>query len=290
MIAVLMKWIVPWEFSWIFLAVFLSACVLYWRGCQKLPVSRGRRIAFWSGMAIVYLSLQTYFDFYAEHEFFMHRIQQLLLHHLAPLIIMASYPGSVLRAGLPLRWRVHGLRPALRTWPWRVISAVLLNPAVATILFVVFILIWLIPSMQTMAMLDWRVYRFMNWSMIDQRFYLLVAGARSPAASARAHDSRYARTLAGYHDDAANSGGRHHHLLQGRSLSDLRNLWPCVRLQRLHRSVDRRDHHLGACGDHRDHRWPACHASMVAPFAQWPHSSTGAITTSAGRCGAGTRT
>jgi putative membrane protein len=170
MIAVLMKWIVPWEFSWVFLAIFLGTCVLYWRGCQKLSVSRGRRMAFWSGMAIVYLSLQTYFDFYAEHEFFMHRIQQLLLHHLAPLIIMASYPGSVLRAGLPLRWRVHVLRPALRTWPWRIINAVLLNPAVATVLFVVFVLIWLIPSMQTMAMLDWRVYRFMNWSMIVSGF------------------------------------------------------------------------------------------------------------------------
>jgi putative membrane protein len=170
MIAVLMKWIVPWEFSWVFLAIFLGACVLYWRGCQKLPVSRGRRMAFWSGMAIVYLTLHTYLDFYAEHEFFMHRIQQLLLHHLAPLIIMASYPGSVLRAGLPLRWRVHVLKPALRTWPWRIINAVLLNPAVATILFVVFILIWLIPSMQTMAMLDWRIYRFMNWSMIISGF------------------------------------------------------------------------------------------------------------------------
>ena len=170
MIAVLLKWIVPWEFSWIFLATFLGACVLYCRGCRKLPVSVGRRLAFWSGMAIVYLTLQTYFDFYAEHEFFMHRIQQLLLHHLAPLVIMASYPGSVLRAGMPLRWRVHFLRPALRMWPWRLVRAVLLNPAVATILFVFFVLIWLIPSMQTMAMLDWRVYRFMNWSMILSGF------------------------------------------------------------------------------------------------------------------------
>ena len=170
MIAVLLKWIVPWEFSWVFLAIFLGTYVLYWRGCQKLPVSRGRRIAFWSGMTIVYLMLHTYFDFYAEHEFFVHRIQQLLLHHLAPLVIMASYPGSVLRAGLPLRWRVHFLRPLLRTWPCRLINAVLLNPAVATILFVVFVLIWLVPSMQTMAMLDWRVYRFMNWSMIVSGF------------------------------------------------------------------------------------------------------------------------
>ncbi len=170
MIAVLLKWIVPWEFSWVFLVTFLGACVLYWRGCQKLEVSTGRRLAFWAGMAIVYVTLQTYFDFYAEHEFFMHRIQQLLLHHIAPLVIMASYPGSVLRAGIPLRWRIHILRPALRTWPWRLVSAVLLNPAIATILFVVFILIWLVPSMQTMAMLDWRVYRFMNWSMIVSGF------------------------------------------------------------------------------------------------------------------------
>jgi putative membrane protein len=170
MIAGLLKWLVPWEFSWVFLATFLAACVLYWRGSRRLQVSLGRRLAFWIGMAIVYLSLQTYFDFYAEHEFFMHRIQQLLLHHIAPLIIVASYPGTVLRAGLPLRWRVRLLRPALRSWPWRLVSAVLLNPTVATFAFVLFILIWLVPSMQTLAMLDWRVYRFMNWSMIVSGF------------------------------------------------------------------------------------------------------------------------
>jgi putative membrane protein len=170
MIANLLKWLVPWEFSWLFLASFLCACALYWRGCRELRVSLGRRLAFWTGMAVVYLSLHTYFDFYAEHEFFMHRIQQLLLHHLAPLMIVASYPGPVLRAGLPLRWRIRALQPALRSWPWRVVSAVLLNPAIATGLFVAFVLVWLIPSMQTLAMLDWRVYRFMNWSMIVSGF------------------------------------------------------------------------------------------------------------------------
>jgi putative membrane protein len=37
-------------------------------------------------------------------------------------------------------------------------------------LFIAFILIWLIPSMQTLAMLDWRIYRFMNWSMLVSGF------------------------------------------------------------------------------------------------------------------------
>lgn len=168
--ATLLKWIVPWEFSWVFLAIFLLTCVLFLRGSRRLPVSFSRKLMFWVGMAIIYLSLQTYLDYYAEHEFFVHRTQQLLLHHLAPLLIVLAYPASVLRAGLPLAWRLRVLRPLQRSWPWRLISGVLLNPAVATILFIVFVLIWLIPAMQTLAMLDWRIYRFMNWTMLISGF------------------------------------------------------------------------------------------------------------------------
>ncbi|MGO4701213.1 cytochrome c oxidase assembly protein [Dyella sp. 2RAB6] len=166
MMSSLLTWIVPWEFSWVFLLSFVAICALYVRGSRRLHVSFGRKLAFWVGMAIVYVSLHTYFDYYAEHEFFMHRIQQVLLHHLAPLLLVASYPGTVLRAGLPLAWRARALRPLEHSWPWRAVTGVLLHPAVATVLFVGFILIWLIPAMQTLAMLDWRIYRFMNWSMM----------------------------------------------------------------------------------------------------------------------------
>jgi len=166
----LLKWIVPWEFSWVLLACFVVTSMLYLRGCRRLPVRFTSKLAFWSGMAIIYLSLHTYLDYYAEHEFFMHRLQQLLLHHIAPLLIVAAYPSSVLRAGLPLAWRVRVLRPLQRSWPWRLVFGVLWNPTVATLLFIAFILIWLIPSMQTLAMLDWRIYRFMNWSMLVSGF------------------------------------------------------------------------------------------------------------------------
>jgi len=169
-IATLLKWVVPWEFSWLFLATFVLACVLYWRGSRRLRVSTGHRLAFWVGMAIIYLSLHTYLDYYAEHEFFMHRLQQLLLHHLAPLLIVIAYPAAALRAGLPLTWRVRWLRPLQGSWPWRALTGVLLNPTVVTVLFVVFVLIWLIPGLQTLAMLDWRVYRFMNWTMLLSGF------------------------------------------------------------------------------------------------------------------------
>lgn len=161
----LLKWLVPWEFSWVFLILFLTAAGLYLVGSRRQRVSTGRQLAFWLGMLLIYGSLHTYLDYYAEHEFFMHRIQQVLLHHLAPLLLMAAYPGSTLRAGLSLRWRVR-LRSAAHSAPARVLGAVLLNPVFATVLFVLFILIWLVPDLQTIAMLDWRVYRFMNWSMV----------------------------------------------------------------------------------------------------------------------------
>ncbi|TAL74588.1 MAG: cytochrome c oxidase assembly protein [Rhodanobacter sp.] len=170
MMAILLKWLVPWEFSWVFLASFFVACALYWRGSRRLHVPRARRLAFWAGMAIIWLSLQTYLDFYAEHEFFVHRLQQLVLHHLVPLIICASFPASVLRAGLPRRWRVRRFAGLRRSRLWRATSGVLFQPLFASAMFVFFVLIWLVPSMQTLAMLDWRVYRFMNWTMLLSGF------------------------------------------------------------------------------------------------------------------------
>jgi putative membrane protein len=160
-----LKWIVPWEFSWAFLLAFVGVAWLYARGTRRLCVPMARQAAFWTGMALIYVSLHTYFDYFAEHEFFMHRIQQVLLHHLAPLFLVAAYPGTVLRAGLPLAWRVR-VRRAGRSLAWRMFAAVAFSPAFVTLFFVALILVWLIPDMQTLAMLDWRIYRAMNWSMV----------------------------------------------------------------------------------------------------------------------------
>jgi len=144
--------------------VFVAVAVLYARGSRHIRVSFARRGAFWIGLVLFYIALHTRLDYYAEHQFFVHRLQHLVLHHLAPLILMASYPGSVLRAGLPLRWR-----SALRRWqrlkPVRIVAAVLFNPAFISIAFVVSVVFWLIPSVQFVAMLDWRIYTFMNWSV-----------------------------------------------------------------------------------------------------------------------------
>jgi putative membrane protein len=154
----------PWEPSFALVAVFVAAAVLFARGSRRIRISIARQVAFWVGLGLFYIALHTRLDYYAEHQFFVHRLQHLVLHHLAPLILMAAYPGSALRAGLPLRWR-SALRRWQRTRPARIAAAVVLNPAFISAAFVVSVVFWLIPSVQFVAMLDWRIYTFMNWSV-----------------------------------------------------------------------------------------------------------------------------
>ncbi|APR35958.1 cytochrome c oxidase assembly protein [Paraburkholderia sp. SOS3] len=154
----------PWEPSLSLVVVIAAAAILFARGARRIRVSVVRQAAFWLGLALFYVALHTRLDYYAEHQFFVHRLQHLVLHHLAPLIMMAAYPCGVLRAGLPLRWRA-ALRRWQRTRPARIAAAILLNPTFISVAFVVSVVFWLIPSVQFVAMLDWRLYRLMNWSV-----------------------------------------------------------------------------------------------------------------------------
>ena len=128
-----------------------------------------RQVYFWSGMVLLYLSMHTRLDYYAERMFFIHRAQHLVLHHLGPLLVMAAFPGQVMRAGLPMAWRLR-LRDFLRTGPGRATVAVLTNKIFVPALFVFLVLVWLLPSVQFYSMLDWRLYRLMNWSVVISGF------------------------------------------------------------------------------------------------------------------------
>jgi len=163
------SWLDPWEFSPTFLICFVLAGWLFVRGQRVRKVSVARQLLFWSGMVLLYLSMHTLLDYYAERMFFMHRIQHLVLHHLGPLVLMAAYPGSVMRAGMPIAWRVR-LRRFNQTLPGRAMIAILTNPIFVPALFVFLVLIWLIPSVQFYSMLDWRLYRIMNWSVVISGF------------------------------------------------------------------------------------------------------------------------
>lgn len=163
-----LRWWIPWEPSALVVLVTAVTVWLYWRGARRSPMTAPwrRQVLFWLGLLILYASLHTHLDYYAEHAFFMNRLQQFGMQHLGPFLIVLAYPGPTMRRGLPMRWRTRWLRPALAWAPVRWTLDVLLNPVVAASLFVGVMVFWLWPSVHFYAMLDWRLYRLMNWSMV----------------------------------------------------------------------------------------------------------------------------
>ncbi|WP_066455373.1 cytochrome c oxidase assembly protein [Castellaniella caeni] len=161
----LLAWLQPWEFSPLLVLAFVASAWLFARGRAVHRVGRIRQILFWVGFALLYLSLHTRIDYYAERMFFIHRLQHLVLHHLGPLLIMGAYPGQVLRAGLPSAWRVR-LARARRRPAMRRLETLATHRIFIPFLFVLLVLIWLEPTVQFYSMLDWRIYRFMNWSVV----------------------------------------------------------------------------------------------------------------------------
>lgn len=161
----LIAWLVPWEFSPTVVLAFSAAAVLFVRGQRRHRVTVARQVFFWAGMVLLYLSLHTRVDYYAERMFFIHRLQHLVLHHLGPLLLMAGFPGSAMRAGLPLAWRT-ALSRFLRTPLGHAVEGVLTHKILIPTVFVLMVLVWLVPTVQFYSMLDVRLYRLMNWSVV----------------------------------------------------------------------------------------------------------------------------
>uniref|UniRef100_UPI0033424E7C cytochrome c oxidase assembly protein n=1 Tax=Castellaniella defragrans TaxID=75697 RepID=UPI0033424E7C len=159
-------WLRPWEFSPTLVLAFVAAAALFVRGRRVHRVGKARQWLFWAGMILLYLSLHTRIDYYAERMFFIHRLQHLVLHHLGPLLVMAAYPGQVMRAGLPLAWRARLARARRTNSVVRTLEALATNKFLVPLLFVALVLVWLDPTVQFYSMLDWRIYRFMNWSVV----------------------------------------------------------------------------------------------------------------------------
>lgn|SRR5690625_397865 len=162
---VIIDWLTPWEFSPFLLVMFALSGWLFFAGSRQRRVGKVRQWLFWTGFVLLYLMLHTRIDYYAERLFFAHRLQHLVLHHIGPLLIMAAYPGAVFWAGLRLPLR-RALRQFRKTLLGRAVYAFFTNKFWVPFLFVFLVLIWLEPTVQFYSMLDWRLYRFMNWTVV----------------------------------------------------------------------------------------------------------------------------
>lgn len=169
--AEVLGFVAPWQFSPTILILTLLSLGLYINGlrvrrARGLRSGIARPIAYFVGVVLMYLVLQTRFDYWAQHMFYIHRLQHLALHHLGPFLVALSVPPGVLRAGIPDRQWARWVGPLLHSWPVRGVVRVLMDPILAPVLFVAGIGVWLIPSIHFNAMLSLPLYNLMNWSMV----------------------------------------------------------------------------------------------------------------------------
>jgi putative membrane protein len=179
----MIEWALPWEPSPTVIVCCAMVLALYWCGLSRqftAGVARSRRASFYLGIALTYACLQTRVDYLAQHMFWIHRLQHLVLHHIAPILIAWAAPWATLAAGLPARWRAWAEGMAFGG-PARRLYALLQQPLVAASLFTGLICFWLRPSIHFRAMLNAAEYEWMNWSMVldGLLFWWLMLDPRS---------------------------------------------------------------------------------------------------------------
>jgi putative membrane protein len=143
----MMSWFEPWDISF-FQAAVLSALAVLWLSCFRREPA-WRNFSFWGGIALCYAVSFTSFNYYAEHSFFMGRIQHAVLQHFGSFLIALALPPVKPRSPLV-----------------RVVLNCLGNPFVAIGLFDGTLLFWLIPSVHFLAMLDARLFDLMNITLL----------------------------------------------------------------------------------------------------------------------------
>jgi putative membrane protein len=169
----------PWDFSpTVYLATTLTL-FWFWRGITLAPLEARpplwRRVVFLVGFVVTYAMLQTRFEYWSQHMFFLNRVQHVVMHHIGPFLIALGGVGPTIRRGMP-RWAQGLADNRAVTVTIRVIQ----QPFLAAFLFVGLFYFWLIPAVHFRAMIDARLYAVMNWSMVldGVLFWCLVLDPR----------------------------------------------------------------------------------------------------------------
>lgn len=181
----------PWDFFWTDYLCIAFPLGWYLRGLWLTPAGSRphvmRQVAFLTGVALIYAVTQTRFVYFAQHMFFLNRIQQLGMHHIGPVLVALGWPGATIARGMPplmhrlirMRW----LKAALR---------VVQQPLIAGAVFVGLLGLWLIPAVHLPAMISPVLYDTMNLSMVldGLLFWFLILDPRPTPEAAHSYATR----------------------------------------------------------------------------------------------------
>ncbi|MDE1930518.1 MAG: cytochrome c oxidase assembly protein [Alphaproteobacteria bacterium] len=147
--------------------------------------SARHHLAFFSGLAAIFLALQSPIDPLADHLFVVHQVEHMLLRTGGPMLLMLAAPQAALMRGLPSWVRRRVLAPLLGNPVVRALG-ILGQPAIATALFVGTTYFWMIPHYHDLAIVDepihylWHTTLLISgliffWRLLDTRPYPLSA-------------------------------------------------------------------------------------------------------------------
>ena len=151
------------------------AAYLYVNGLGKWerpshPVNLWQKISFFAGLFLIFLALQSPLDPLAEHYFFVHQIQHLIIRMMGPLLALLGAPLTPMLRGLPL-WLLQGGVRSLVRQPWaRKLYHQLTNPAVAVGIFMGSLYLWQAPYLHDMAVRNDYVHELMHFTMLFSGF------------------------------------------------------------------------------------------------------------------------
>src|SRR5579862_6559392 len=130
----MLQFLLPWDFSPTVVGTVFVLALLFVRGAVRLRTPARQWFLFFLGLMLVYAALQTQWDYYAGHMFFVHRLQHLVLHDLGPFLLAWSAPAAALAQGLPaaMRMRLERWYQSAGVGRWR---HVIFDPGTATVLF-----------------------------------------------------------------------------------------------------------------------------------------------------------
>jgi putative membrane protein len=164
---------------------------VYIRGQRGRGLSAAERrgalahLAFFGGVAAVFLALQSPIETLSDHLFVAHQVEHMLLRTVGPMLLMLAAPQAALLRGLPA-WLRRGLVvPLLGSAIPRVLG-VLGRPGPATALFIGTTYFWMVPRYHDLAILDEPVHDLWHttllisglvffWRILDPRPYPLGA-------------------------------------------------------------------------------------------------------------------
>ena len=125
-----------------------------------------KHVSFFCSLGAWFIALQSPLDALAEHSFFLHQVQHLLLQTVAPMLFMLATPQFLLAAGTPGFLRRRLLAPILASRTLRALFGFLAQPWIAAFLLVASVYLWHWPPYHDRALLDEGVHYWMHASML----------------------------------------------------------------------------------------------------------------------------